>query len=242
MSAERVIETAWGELGYTESPAGSNRTKYGAAYGLDGYPWCVMFLWWCFREAGESSAFLGGGKTASCGTLLRWYMEKGLRYSASHVQPGDIVILNFHGTQDTEHCGLVIGVKRNYPEDQEPYVTTIEGNTVPGLEGSQDNGGCVALKYRYAHQIVGVCRQAYTETEDEGRETPSSGAAAPPSPQGEGRDYVGHWAEKDIRWCMERGLMTGYPDGSFQPDKPVTRAEAATILRRFYNLVGDDGK
>ncbi|MCQ2439780.1 MAG: NUMOD4 domain-containing protein, partial [Oscillospiraceae bacterium] len=40
MSRDRVIQIAEQELGYTESPPNSNRTKYGAAYGLDGYPWC----------------------------------------------------------------------------------------------------------------------------------------------------------------------------------------------------------
>ena len=32
MSLSKVIEVAWGELGYTESPPGSNRTKYWEAY------------------------------------------------------------------------------------------------------------------------------------------------------------------------------------------------------------------
>ena len=49
MSAERVIRVAEAELGYTESPPNSNRTKYGAAYGLDGYAWCLTA-----REAGGS--------------------------------------------------------------------------------------------------------------------------------------------------------------------------------------------
>lgn len=46
MSAERVIEVARGELGTTEYPPGSNQTKYGQAFGWDGVPWCVIFLWW----------------------------------------------------------------------------------------------------------------------------------------------------------------------------------------------------
>lgn len=33
--------------------------------------------------------------------------------------------------------------------------------------------------------------------------------------------------------CANQGLMTGYPDGTFRPDKGVTRAEAAAILSRL---------
>ena len=45
-------------------------------------------------------------------------------------------------------------------------------------------------------------------------------------------DAKGHWAEEAIEWAIEEELMKGYPDGSFQPDKPLTRAEYATIEYR----------
>ena len=179
---------------------------------MDGVPWCVIFLAWVLNQAGEKAAFFGGGKTASCGTLLRWYREQGLTVAKEDVQAGDIVILNFKGTLETQHCGLVVDVAR-LPNVDVAYVQTIEGNTSPGLEGSQDNGGCVALKVRYPRQIVAVCRPQYS-----------------PEPV---LDYAGHWAEESIRWCISKGLMQGYEDGSFRPDKPVTRAELATILKRL---------
>ena len=36
-----------------------------------------------------------------------------------------------------------------------------------------------------------------------------------------------------LRVCANQNLLTGYPDGSFKPDKGVTRAEAAAILARL---------
>lgn len=248
MSAERVIEVARRELGYFEYPAGSNNTKYGEVYGLQGQPWCVIFLWWVFRQAGESAAFFGGAKTASCGTLLRWYRAQGQTVPVEQVQPGDIVILNFYGTQDTEHCGLVtkksdiINLSTGLPYS----VWTIEGNTSPS-DGSQSNGGMVCEKLRYPSQIVGVCRPKYKddgpssgpsdhlppgEGKETGDELPQSPAATAPSGGGLD-DITGHWAEKAIRRCVEKGLMRGYEDGSFQPDRPVTRAELATVLDRM---------
>ena len=219
MSLSKVIEKARADLGYTESPANSNRTKYGETYGMNGQPWCVMALWYWFREAGERMAFFGGGKTASCSILLRWYREQGLMYSADSVQVGDIVILNFHGKSEPEHCGLVVDVPANGLTNK-PDFYTIEGNTSSGVYGSQDNGGCVAEKLRYGYQVVGVCRPQYQ-----------------PDPVTVD-DITGHWAEADIRWCIEHKLMTGYPDGSFQPDKPVTRAELATVLIRLQKEEG----
>lgn len=72
------------------------------------------------------------------------------------------------------------------------------------------------MKRRTPGKIVAVCRPQYKPEEPEKID-----------------DITGHWAEKAIRRCMERGLLRGYPDGSFQPDKPVTRAELAVILDRL---------
>ncbi len=223
MSLSKVIEIARGELGVKESPAGSNRVKYWEDYdkSFQGQPWCVAFLWWCFAKAGERMAFFGGGKTASCSVLLRWYKEQGLTVPVEDVQPGDIVLLNFNGKGTPDHCGLVTEVLGNGW-----YVQTIEGNTTnTNKDTSNDsNGGCVAAKTRYPSQIVAVCRPQYKPEEPEAKD-----------------DITGHWYTDDVRWCITQGLIKCYPDGSFQPDKPVTRAELATVLRRLI-LVEDDGK
>lgn len=36
-----------------------------------------------------------------------------------------------------------------------------------------------------------------------------------------------------IEYVNKQGLMTGYPDGSFKPKKPITREELAIILKRL---------
>lgn len=46
-------------------------------------------------------------------------------------------------------------------------------------------------------------------------------------------DIKGNWAHDTILKAKELGLMNGYPDGTFKPDKPVTRAEMAVILVRL---------
>lgn len=46
-------------------------------------------------------------------------------------------------------------------------------------------------------------------------------------------DVSGHWAEADILEIAQRGLITGYPDGSFQPNRVATFAEGATVMLRL---------
>lgn len=46
----------------------------------------------------------------------------------------------------------------------------------------------------------------------------------------------GAWYEGDVCAALEQGIVTGYSDKSFRPDRPVSFAEAAVILQRAYDL------
>ncbi len=45
-----------------------------------------------------------------------------------------------------------------------------------------------------------------------------------------------HWAHDCITRLIEEGIIEGYPDGSIQPDKTITRAETAAIITRALKL------
>lgn len=38
---------------------------------------------------------------------------------------------------------------------------------------------------------------------------------------------------ENIKTIVNKGLIKGYPDGTFGPDKTMTRAECATIIYRY---------
>ncbi|WP_168735956.1 InlB B-repeat-containing protein [Cohnella fermenti] len=46
-------------------------------------------------------------------------------------------------------------------------------------------------------------------------------------------DIDGHWAEAAIKRAAASGIVNGYVDGTFRPDRTLTRAEAVTILNRL---------
>ena len=48
-------------------------------------------------------------------------------------------------------------------------------------------------------------------------------------------DIEGHWAENQINRAAEKGWITGYPDGTFDPNRYITRAEAVTMINRVLN-------
>lgn len=50
------------------------------------------------------------------------------------------------------------------------------------------------------------------------------------------RDAIPTWALPGISAAVARGIVSGYPDGRFLPDKPVTRTELALIIERVLQL------
>lgn len=154
--SERILEAARGELGTKESPANSNRTKYGKWYGLDGQPWCMMFVQWCFAQAGMPLPY----RTASCSALLGWYKKNRPERVVSVPQPGDIVIYSFG------HTGIVETVGKG-------TVTVIEGNTSPGTAGSQSNGGMVCRRTRNTSLAAAYIRPDYEKEATSMDNTPS---------------------------------------------------------------------
>ena len=146
---KQILDIAAREIGTVESPPNSNLQKYGAVFGLNGYAWCAMFVWWCFNKAGAAN--LLPRKTASCSQLMRDAKAAGL-WVTSGFRPGDVLIYNFGTSQKPQyHTGILEAVS-----DQ--TYTAIEGNT---SYGNDRNGGSVMRRNRYSKTIVGAVRPKY---------------------------------------------------------------------------------
>lgn len=141
----KIIEVATGELGIYEAPV--NKIKYGEWFGLNGQPWCAMFVSWCYYMAGRPLGKMDYSRGfASARFGLDFFYKKDLVIKdriLTPVQSGDIVFFDFDENNVCEHVGL-------FDEDcgDGLYFYSIEGNTSKGDHGSQKNGGFVARRKR----------------------------------------------------------------------------------------------
>lgn len=166
----KSVIIALGEVGYLEkqsrrqlyekhtNPGDENYTKYAREMDIlfcfyrgvkQGYPWCDVFVDWCFVQAYGVIA----GRKLLCQPILS--KGAGCRYSYGYYaqagrlvdspQEGDQIFFRREGR--ICHTGLVTGVK-------DGRVYTVEGNT-SDAEGIVANGGCVAQK-SYALDDPGI--------------------------------------------------------------------------------------
>jgi hypothetical protein len=67
--------------------------------------------------------------------------------------------------------------------------------------------------------------------------SPSRGGAAPVAQIFTDQQSIGSWAAADVAAARAAGFLQGYPDGSFRPLAPLTRAEAASLAAQLAVLV-----
>jgi hypothetical protein len=164
-TARHFLDTARSHLGYTETPAGSNRTRFAAeARHANGYAWCLTFLVAVARRLGVTLPDWG----AYTPTMANAFKRAG-RWHTGTPQPGDWAFFDFPGDSKAriQHVGVVESADAK-------SVTCIEGNTSSGSRGSQDNGGGVYRRTRPRSHVVGYGRPAYAA------HTPAA-APAPPA-------------------------------------------------------------
>ena len=217
-TAEKILEIARSQIGTRESPANSDNVKYNTAYygrEVSGkYPWCAVFVWWVFREAGAPELYYGGGETAYCPTLMSFHKKQ----AVTDYRPGDIVFFNFSGKSSAGHVGICESWDGT-------YITTIDGNTG---SASEDNGGAVLRRRRHKKFIVGAYRPEYQEDDDMTQDQFNSfmdnylKAIA--------KEPASDWAKPFIDTAIDVGAMTDVGGTIERPKSWMTREELSVVV------------
>lgn len=134
----KIIDIAEKEIGQTEKPKNSNKTKYGNWFGFDGVAWCGMFVSWVYAMAGFKLEKIGFTKGfAGCQTAVAHF--KKTNQITTDPKEGDIVFFDWNRDGRYDHVGIFV----KWVSDD--VFITIEGNTAVG---NDSNGGNVMQRSR----------------------------------------------------------------------------------------------
>lgn len=140
----KIVEVALKEVGYSERPANTNKTKYGKWFGLDAVPWCGMFVSWCYAMAGDPLGNIGFLKGfAGCQTAVAYFRKN--KKIIRNPQPGDIVFFDWNLDGRYDHTGIFVR------KISDTHFETVEGNT---SLTNNSNGGSVMVRTRRFNKTV----------------------------------------------------------------------------------------
>ena len=217
-TANDILEIARSQIGTRESPANSDNVKYNTAYygrEVSGkYPWCAVFVWWVFREAGAPELYYGGGETAYCPTLMSFHKKQ----KVTDYRPGDIVFFNFSGRSSAGHVGICESWDGT-------YITTIDGNTG---SASEDNGGAVLRRRRHKKFIVGAYRPEYQEDDDMTQD--QFNTFMENYLKAKAKEPASDWAKPFIDTAIDVGAMTDVGGTIERPKSWMTREELSVVV------------
>lgn len=134
------------QVGTKESPPDSNLTKYGAWYGVQGQPWCAIFVSWCFAHSTRWWSKSSGFRYAYVPFVVNDARagRNGLSIvTRDQVKPGDLVCFDWPG--ESPGTADHIGFFRSWVNKTSGTFNTIEGNT---SLSNQSNGGEVMARIR----------------------------------------------------------------------------------------------
>lgn len=140
MNAQKIIDIALAEVGYTEMPPNSNHTKYGKWANYDGIPWCGLFVSWCYAMAGFPLPKIGFSFPGYAGCQTAYDYFKKNDWITTKPVKGDIVLLDWNKDKRYDHTCLFIE-----DDNGSGFFHTIEGNT---SGTNQSNGGEVQKRLR----------------------------------------------------------------------------------------------
>lgn len=151
------------------------------------------------------------------------------------------------GSLDSYLDGLFAGVRRGLNDAAfcldrvAAGIQTLKGGTAsfPDMRGHYAEGAVNYLRNRGIvsgypdgnfHPDEGVTRAALIVMVVQALEIPVR-----EGPTGFPDVPANHWAAGTVKAAAERGLVRGYPDGKYYPDRRVTRAEVAAVLNQAFH-------
>lgn len=187
-AGDRAVDILAADIGPAEDPPGSNRTKYGAYWGLDGQPYCAMGVAWAYVQAGAPLAIGDGGFWAYVPFGYEYARQRG-EFTDSP-QRGDVVLYGDAG--DQTHTGLF----EAWTGPGE--FTAIEANTA---SDDDTDGIYVARRHRGTWWVAGFWHPAAADLE-----VPGSFA--------EQRAEIPQREDYDMKVCKTNGGQVVVVEGS----------------------------
>jgi len=161
-----------------------------------------------------------------------------LTADSSDTQVGQAIELTF--ASSPAWSGMITNVKVDDVSIRDKY-TVNDGNIVIAAEVFTEAKDYAIVVKATGYEDAAVTQAVDARPSDEPIEEPID-EPEPPTPGADLKDIKGHWAQGNIEALVALGAISGNPDGTFLPEKKISRAEFASMLVNAYKLQPGEAK
>jgi parallel beta-helix repeat protein len=135
-------------------------------------------------------------------------------------------ILRGNTIANNQRDGIVVSTRSNLDLGQtgDPGNNTIRANTQYDLNNSTADTVFSFGNVLDGKRVAGLVQLTAPVPDDGKPDDPASFS-----------DVQGHWAQAYIEALAKQQIITGFPEGTFEPDSPVTRAQFAAIINKAFS-------
>jgi parallel beta-helix repeat protein len=134
-------------------------------------------------------------------------------------------------------------LRKNVIEKNTEDGLSVTGRALPDLGTKQDPGGNILrsntqfdLNNSTGIKLISVGNELSASKVNGLVEIDGTSPKPDPDPDPKAlSDIKGHWAEPFIQGLFDKGLISGFNDGTFKPDDKMTRAQYAALLVKAFN-------
>jgi parallel beta-helix repeat protein len=179
-------------------------------------------------------------KTAQGEVRNNLFQETGngivLTETASPLLADNRIVQNIDGVVASNSAAPIL--RNNIIEANSRYGVVASGNAQPNL-GTQDNPGQNRIRNNVRFDVANLTRTntiiAVGNDIDSQKISGRVDFVAASIPSGGFADVQGNWAQAYIEALVAKDVIAGFPDGTFRPNEPVTRAQFAAIINKAFS-------
>ena len=134
-------------------------------------------------------------------------------------------------------------LRRNWIENNTNGGLVVTGSSQPDLGSTQDpagnifqNNGQADVQNNTSLTLVSVGNQLNPAKVSGSVKLDSAQVPTPARSATQFSDLGNHWGAKFIQELVNRNLISGFPDNTFQPEANITRAQYAAIIAKTFDL------
>lgn len=181
-------------------------------------------------------------KISNLSLALTLALTLGTTFTVAHAETASTSNTPYAYVKDTDAIAKTATPVTLSSIKADPTATTMQDNSTETVSNESQNSTLIAAQAATSTATSTIANENSTTvatTEKVTADTKTAAKATAPLikkedlPAGVYTDTLSHWSRTPVQYMSNKGYISGFSDGSFQPNEPITREQVAAIYSKI---------